>query len=96
MTPRQAAGRVKARLEVLNIRERKMGFPPLHEGSHSWPAIVRELQVRVGHVGLGVVRDERPSMESLEALGVWVLVAMQVLDEHESFDVLSGDEELAA
>jgi hypothetical protein len=91
VTARQAAGRVEHALGELNRREHRTGLPPLDAGDHSWPGVIRELQLRVGQAGLETVRDGRPSMRSLEAVGAWVLVAMMVLDRAELLDVAAGE-----
>lgn len=96
MTARQAARRIETRLQYLNMAERRTGLPNLEAGDQSWPSIHREIQLRLGRTGMETVRDGRPSMASLEALGAWVLVAMQILDDHETADVASGGEGIAA
>ena len=95
MTARESLALIERRNRVLNRRETSIGLPPLHEGDAHWPAIVREMQKRLGFVALQTVRDGRPSMLSLETVGAWVVAAMMMLDQVEQADPATG-EELAA
>lgn len=69
-----------------------MGFPALHEADVSWPSFGRELQARLSMVALQTCNAGRPSMNALETLGAWVVIAMLALDAAEAVDVASGDD----
>ena len=87
----EALTRIGVTVDNLNAREQRTGLPSLQDADVSWPALGRELQARLGLVALQTLRDGRPQMRSLDALGAWVVVCQMALAAAEELDVTTGE-----